>query len=356
MLFYIFSIDGRVHSTLAEVAERFGLGEDLGGDDDGDDPDPPIVSLVRSVKTRRILKAACVGFMPEEPDELPPHVTAFRTAFHNIADDIRQYRIKHYWRCMPPMLGRLWFSLLVTYGSFPYALLFLIVASACTDEKRAICKGLLEAHACCLDEGFATVLTQLARIRSKGLAGVAKLETEIRFLMSPRVTAIIRAWALCQAVSVFDIECLNAALRLLHSLGKAPDYASKSAKLYCIELITAFESVNSRRLPDISTEVSDAIKAEVKQANQESMTKLRPRRGYDHFTKAGLQYFHERMPHASRSSVSSQTARCSGGVSDEASADNAAIVVRGTGGDAIREPRKKTDKPASFADADQQCF
>ena len=126
-----------------------------------------------------------------------------------------------------------------------------------------------------------------------------------------------------------------------------------------MELITAFESVNSRRLPDISTEVSDAIKAEVKQANQESMAKPRPKRGYDHFTKAGLQYFHERMPHAARSSVSSPTDRCSGGVSDEVSAANAAIVVRGTGGDAIREfgePPKKKAKPASFVGADQQCF
>jgi hypothetical protein len=66
-----------------------------------------------------------------------------------------------------------------------------------------------EKHRCCVDLGLGAVLVLLAQMRSKGLFGYAKQRCEIMFLLSERVAAILRAWAITQSISVFDIECLN---------------------------------------------------------------------------------------------------------------------------------------------------
>jgi hypothetical protein len=215
MLFFTFHIDGQMHKHLQDFAKRFGLrgSEQTFLSDDqheNSSPEPPLVELVKGTGPRRIIRDFCSAFKPNDDDPaVPDYLRAFRCGFHQ--GPLKDYRVKQFWRCAFPMLGRIWFSMIFTFNRFPY-LLILLALDTEHGVKEAICNQLLDAFEvsrCCVDLGFASVLVLLAQLRSRGLFGTDKRRAEVAFLLSARVLGILRAWALTQRISVFDIECLN---------------------------------------------------------------------------------------------------------------------------------------------------
>ena len=129
-------------------------------------------------------------------------------------------------------LGRLWYSLIFMWNRYPLCLILLATVVLSDAEKTLMVEQLLDTFDngfdCCIDDGFTLVLLLLAWLRSGILlpdgCRAAKRAMELSFLLSPRLRlmAVYKFMAITLSISVFDLECLNATLRRIHSLDRCP--------------------------------------------------------------------------------------------------------------------------------------
>ena len=117
----------------------------------------------------------------------------------------------------------------------------------------------------------------------------AKRTMELSFLLSPRVMTLIHVFGCTLSVCVFDLECINATLRRIHTMGRCPNFSTKAVKVYFMELRVAFESAFGTSLPDALEELQAHVLSEINEAKQASgeQARARERRGIDQFMKYG---------------------------------------------------------------------
>lgn len=165
-LFLTLRIDSRRNTDVAGFAARFAMGEDLGlyqcarGDPtsdtvtgasgeldesvgDSEFDEPPALVLAKGDKARKIMREAVTMFS-RSSDGLTSHAVAFRHAFHRVGDPRRCDRIKHFWRCSMPGLGRLWYTFFFMWARWPFRLFLLVCSSVSEAVKDAIVESLLD--------------------------------------------------------------------------------------------------------------------------------------------------------------------------------------------------------------------
>ena len=82
---------------------------------------------------------------------------------------------------------------------------------------------------------------------SAALKGMAEASSDTRegqtaFILSGFVHRIIQIWTESISLTVFDLECVNAIIGKLRASGRAPDFATISAKIFTREFATNYEN------------------------------------------------------------------------------------------------------------------